>query len=297
MKFDLTEEIRNQIIFSMEDQEKTYVFDSIDLKLVSISEAEDCKDRFYSIPVWNSMSGFKLMGRFVSLLRNPLARESLRCVLFNGRGVFRNFKNVLKEYPEVERLWYTFKDREMNQIIIDWYNVLCESWGLEKLGQEPDENADVIHEDFNFREANLDQDADNIFMCSDDLMKEIENLYTGEPGIALAELWQSQRYSFDQESECTIVAETVDGDFAGCITTTFISEKTCHTGIITTIFVIPRYRGLGISAELLSQCLIVLKKKGIRWVLCSSHFIPKAVINILQNSGFKQLGTGFIVEL
>ena len=43
----------------------------------------------------------------------------------------------------------------MNQIIIDWYNVLCESWGLETLGQEPDENADVIYEDFIFRDANF----------------------------------------------------------------------------------------------------------------------------------------------
>ena len=60
MKFDLTDEVRNQIIFSMEDQGKSYVFDSVELKTVPLSEVETGSDRYYKIPEWDSMDRFHL---------------------------------------------------------------------------------------------------------------------------------------------------------------------------------------------------------------------------------------------
>ena len=153
MQFELTDEIRNLIVFAMEDQGNNYLFDSVEQKTVIKSTVEKVdEERFYTIPTWDSIKGFKLMERFISLLRNPLAREELRGVLFAGRGVFRNFKNVLHQYPEVEKLWYSFKEKEMKQIVSNWYNTLLDSWGLERLGEEPEET-DIVYDDVVFRIA------------------------------------------------------------------------------------------------------------------------------------------------
>jgi hypothetical protein len=145
MQFELTDEIRNLIVFAMEDQGNSYLFDSVDQKTVIESTIDFVdEDRYYKIPTWDSMKGFKLMERFISILRNPLAREELRGVLLSGKGVFRNFKNVLHQYPEVEKLWFSFKEKEMRLIVSNWYDTFLDSWGLEKLGFEPEENSDVV---------------------------------------------------------------------------------------------------------------------------------------------------------
>ena len=82
MQFELTDEIRNLIVFAMEDQGNGYLFDSVDKITVIESSIEDIEkiddERYYKIPTWDSIKGFKLMERFISLLRNPLAREELR---------------------------------------------------------------------------------------------------------------------------------------------------------------------------------------------------------------------------
>ena len=297
MRFDLNEEIRNQIIFSMEDQGNSYVFDSVELKAVPVSSATKEDDRYYKIPEWGSINGFKLMERFVGLLRNPLAREALREVLFSGKGVFRNFKKVLKEYPEVERLWYTFKEREMNRLILDWYNTLCDSWGLEKLEEEPEETEDLVHDDFIFRDGDSEHDSENIFICADTWLQEIERQYPGEPGVVLGELWQNQRYAYDAEAEKVLIAETVDGDFAGYISVAPFFENAPHTAVLTMLFVQPRYRGLGIGRELLTQCLSRLKNQQVHWATVANAIIPVSAAHILRDCGFTQIGTGFIANL
>lgn len=297
MEFDLTDEVRNQIIFSMEDQGKSYAFDSVEMKTVPLSEIEMNCDRYYRIPEWDSMNGFHLMERFVALLRNPLARESLRDVLFSGRSVFRNFKNVLREYPEVERLWYAFKENHMSQVIAEWYNVLCESWGLETLGNEPEENTDLIRDDFIFRETDGEQDFKNIFMSVDSMLHEAEQSYEGEPGLVAAELMQLQRNSSGECAELNLLAETVDGDYAGCITASSILESAPHTAVLSMIFVTPRYRGLGVGRELTLQCLEKLKDRGFHWVIAANLIIPGHAVSMLRNCGFEPMGTGFIAHL
>ena len=297
MKFELTDEVRNQIIFSMEDQGKSYVFDSVELKTVPFSEVEIDNDRYYKIPEWDSMDGFHLMERFVALLRNPLARESLRAVLFSGRGVFRNFKKVLREYPEVERLWYAFKENRMNRVIVEWYNVLCESWGLEALGSEPEENTDILRDDFIFREIDGEHDFENVFMSADSLLREVEKSYEGEVGLVIAEFLQRQRDYSEDCDEFNLIAETVDGDFAGCISASSVLESAPHTAVLSMIFVTPRYRGLGVGRELTLQCLEKLKLRGIHWVIVANIIVSGYAASMLRNCGFEQMGSGFIANL
>lgn len=297
MNFDLTEEIKNQIIFAMEDQGTSYVFDAVQLKTVPAKDFPADEDRYYSIPGWDSMSGFRLMERFVDLLRNPMARESLRGVLYSGRGVFKGFKLVLKEYPEVERLWHSFKDRSMNQTIVSWYNALLESWGLEHLEEEPDDDAELVHDDFVFRVPASETDEDAIFLCASLFVKELEDIHPGEPGRVISELWENQRYAFSEESEYVMLAETVDGDFAGCITVGFGSQSNAHTGVLTSLYVMPRYRGLGVGRVLVEKCQEELHEKDVQWILTGSSAIPAGAATMLSKCGFEPMGTGLILNL
>ncbi len=302
MNFGLTNEIRNQIIFSMEDQGNSYVFDAVSER--PVLESADVivdDDRYYRLPVWDSLQGFQLMERFVSALRNPMARESLRAVLSSGRGVFRNFKLVLKEYPEVERLWFSFKDREMKAVIDRWYAALCDQWGLESLGEEPEENDDLLHDDFVFHTVSDESDEELVFMSTDALAQELQSMHDYEPGKVLSGLWQELRCSCNESSDFTLIGETVEGDFAGCITVATMpdasSGDSTHTVILTALYVVPRYRGLGVGRELIEQCRMNLQKRGIKWIVAGATPLPPAGKAMLEACGFTSLGTGLIANL
>ena len=72
----------------------------------------------------------------------------MRDALSAGRGVFRNFKNALKQSRDLERSWYRFKEREMRRVVAEWYNQEREAAGLERLGPEPEETEDLTVSDF-----------------------------------------------------------------------------------------------------------------------------------------------------
>ena len=105
-----------------------------------------------SLPRWDSSDGFSLRENFVNELNSPFAQKELRKVMHSGRGVFKGFKNVLKDYPLVEKAWHRYKNLHMREYIGDWYNQLREIWGLEKLQQEPEDNEDLLNDDFQFFE-------------------------------------------------------------------------------------------------------------------------------------------------
>lgn len=306
MQFELTDEIRNFIVFAMEDQGNGYLFDSVDKITVIESSIEDIEkiddERYYKIPTWDSIKGFKLMERFISLLRNPLAREELRGVLLSGKGVFRNFKNVLHQYPEVEKLWFSFKEKEMKKIVSSWYNTLLDSWGLENLGAEPEEMSEAVYDDFVFRvayenEENQEKDSEILFSASESFVLEFENQHSVEIGITLAELWKSQFSSFEPETEYSIISETVEGDFAGTCISFSYANMASHTAVISALFVEPSFRGLGIGKELVNQCINGLKNRGIKWVIVPGVLISSFVVEMLLSCGFSQLGTGFVLSL
>ena len=166
MRFELSQEIMDQIIFGMEDQGADFCFDSAELQLIAETDAQAIaeeqgtdsekaesiyEERFLALPDWQSVDGFNLMEGFVVSLRNPMQRESLRQILQSGRGVFRQFKDALKEHKEIERLWFRFKQREMRKRVLDWYNDLRELWGLEPLSRDEEfETTDLLLSDFLF---------------------------------------------------------------------------------------------------------------------------------------------------
>ncbi|MFW6215162.1 MAG: UPF0158 family protein, partial [Alkalispirochaetaceae bacterium] len=153
--FDLTEEILSQIIFTMENQNRRFFVRLRDgLVLPAERLEEDAEGEGYEEPpVWTSSDGYRLMERFLVTVQHPLVREELRGILASGRGVFRQFKNTLQEWPEIQRRWFSFKRREMRSRIIAWYNALREREGLPRVAVEEatEETGELVLSDFSIR--------------------------------------------------------------------------------------------------------------------------------------------------
>jgi len=155
MRFDLDNILLDQILFYMENQEGDFFLDTHERHIIDILN-NDCMnklnfndhERFTSIPRWLPNDGYRLMEKFAATLKNPVVRHELAEALNRNRGVFRAFRNVLDHYPEVEKIWFSYKEKEMKKAILLWYNALREEWGLEPVGEEPEDTSSLVLEDF-----------------------------------------------------------------------------------------------------------------------------------------------------
>jgi len=160
MRFELDDIIIDDIIFHMENQDGDFLFDSqegcvIDLSFNEFDDEIDIKDeRYIDLPHWGSNDGYYLMEKYILSLKNPVVRQELSNALNRKKGVFRAFRDVIAQYPETEKLWFKYKDQEMKNEVIAWYNALREEWGLEPIGIEPEDNTSLVLEDFVFKETN-----------------------------------------------------------------------------------------------------------------------------------------------
>ncbi|HZK19732.1 MAG TPA: GNAT family N-acetyltransferase [Treponemataceae bacterium] len=298
MNFELSDEMCNQIIFAMEDQEKGFVFDSVNCLPVEKKTIQNFdSDRYHSLPVWGSAHGFRLMERFVSLLRNPLAREELRSVLFVGRGVFRNFKNVLKRYPEIERLWFSFKEKEMKNEIYKWYNLLREAQGLKKIGDVPEEIDEALPAYFSFCSVKTEKEQKKLEECIVRIEKELSGRFQGEVGNAIVAFWRTMRLMCLSQSDMTLYVESIGKDFAAAITAVPCPPNSTQTVMVTSFFVLPEFRGLGLGKELVKRSIDWLKKAGVRHIIMPSFAIPDSFIPALLRSGFTQNCGNFIADI
>jgi GNAT superfamily N-acetyltransferase len=285
MNFELSDELMDDILFSMEDQETEFCIDTqrgIVLNREDIAEgAEEAeKDRFIYIPDWDSSSGFRLMEHFAASLRNPLLREELGAALNQGRGVFRAFKDILSQYPEAEKLWFAYKEKEMKREIIRWYNALREEWGMSLIGLEPEDTRDLVLEDFRFREY-----RENDLHAAQSL-----HALCREESPLMETLWIFP-------AEYSLVAETGHGDFAGYIAA---AEK---AGIlhIYALEIRHEYRGLGLGETLLSRFLekfspAAEKTNGIERINIELPRIHEGFSRVLLRFGFKAQVVSYSLE-
>ncbi|MCL2478077.1 MAG: GNAT family N-acetyltransferase [Treponema sp.] len=270
MQFELTEALLDDILFSMEDQEGDFYIDCREGVVVNWDDysselGSDTEERFISLPDWDSSSGFRLMERFAAAFRNPLIRNELCVALNRGKGVFRAFKNVLSLRPEAEKLWFSFKEREMKREVIRWYNGLREEWGLKKIGFEPEETADLVLEDFRFREI---KDEDKPAAA------ELHRLCMGDtaPGLTTDNI----------ESSFSFVAETGHDEFAG-----YISALHNESGLyINALEVKPEYRGLGVGKALLNHLLEKVKAGGSFSIIMDLPAEAEGFSRVLVREGF-----------
>ncbi|MCL2243652.1 MAG: UPF0158 family protein [Treponema sp.] len=171
MRFELDKLLIDEILFFMENQDGDFRldtqkgqivdFNNIDFKHQLEDEPDEESDfenddRYISLPEWGSQDGYRMMEHFAAGLKSPVARHELSLALNNNKGVFRAFKNVIVQYPEIEKMWFKYKENEMKNEVIAWYNSLRETWGLEPVGSEPEDTSSLVLEDFVLREGESD---------------------------------------------------------------------------------------------------------------------------------------------
>ena len=297
MEFELTSELTSEIVFSMENQKERFLLDSSVPGLVKSCDVLDSDpDRFYSLPVWDSLCGFRLMENFVLSVKNAVIQEKLRAVLKSGHGVFRNFKNVLKEYPEMERLWFSFKEHEMNRVILDWYNSLREIWGLEQLDAEPEENEDLVFDDFCFRTAEK-EDLEIAQKCEMEVLNELKKNLEPELAKFLQALNAQNKKLSENEKQTSLVCETAFGDFAAFASFAPSFALSKNSVLLCSLFVLPRYRGLGLGKTLLQQCINAVKKQKKKFLFVPCATFPDFFAKTLPLMGFTKLAGIYFLDL
>lgn len=296
MTFTLTESLTDEILSALENQEETFLVDVAQNKLVQKTDGlKGDEDLFYELPEWDSAAGFKLREDFVSRLNSPLAHEALQEVLHSGRGVFRNFRNVIKEYPEVEKRWHIYKNNQMLSYINDWYNKLREVWGLEKLDYVPESDDSLIHDDFSFTAYNQ-QDKEELVLHLNAAFREGNENLSQELSQALYNSWLEQFELAQSKGQLGFICRSFSNDFAGCITLSQVTTKEDKVMVMTSLFVPKAFRGLGIGTELINMCLSELKKLGKTWLIMPKMTVPEYLEPLLLRTGFSKIDFGYAVN-
>lgn len=310
MTFELGDSLLDQILYAMENQDAVLYVDAQEGCVLPAADsgsvshgglAEVDEDRYYTLPRWTSGDGFDLLRDFTNNLHSPLAREDLRRAIQGGRGVFRRFKDVIRSYPEVERKFFVFKENRMKARVVEWYNRLRESWGMEQLAfSESDaleETEELVLNDFIFRAYDSGRDGDDTAHGSDVVAEEYARQFSLELGDAVAEMWRRLSSAQGCGEKFGFVCRSQSDEFTGCLLFSFCPPSAKTTVALTDFFVLQDYRGLGIGEELLSKCLPMLKGRGIQWILISNTIIPDSMEHLFERFGFRRLGSGYLADL
>ena len=307
--FELTEPRIAEILFAMENQNEEFalVANADSFRIVPLSQLDFADsssagsdmnpDDVYSLPKWFSSDGFNLLEEFTERLADSSTKSELKNVLANGRGVFKNFKIVLKSHPEIENRFRLFKERKMKKRISEWYKSLREGWGLDE--SEPLLlESDLILEDFSFGKYDFSTDGSCILRESEKISDELKEENCGEVGLLFADLWNEKQ---NQDIPCSegIVCRTLSDDFAGCIL--YRLDLRCPTVAresvtLTTCFVNKNYRGLGIARKLVSSCVSDLRKRGHSIFFMADALIPESFERILTDSGFEKIRSAYVAR-
>ncbi len=254
-KVILSPELLEQIIFGMENQAENFCLDVEKLTVIpkSQKEEEDPEElRYLSLPRWTPANGYSIMERFVLSLNNPLYRSRLRSILHSGKGVFRNFKDLLKEKPEIEKLWFHYKTRELRNYIQEWLDSFENYRNMMTLGEAKENLEELLLSDFLFLESpahhreevrRLDRDV------LDRMKKELPHEIRTSEGV----------YVPMKDDSDFIVAESPEKEMAGFIVYSIEGDS----AVITNLYTLPEYRGLRVAEELYSQTEALLLSKGI----------------------------------
>lgn len=298
MQFILTDGLKQDVVNALENQEKKFLVSAEKCILVEKTDSVSVDDDlYYELPEWTSESGFDLRKQFVNELHSPIVQEELQEVLHSGRGVFRNFKIVLKKYPEIEKKWHVYKNRYFSMFINDWYNELRELWGLEKLDQMPESDEELVYDDFSFSNYNSLADGKELPIYVNAIIKDDCQNYAEELSTAIYEMWNKQFSCAENTEQTGFICRSLSDDFAGCILVNPVSEKQNNVMVVSSFFVLEKFRGLGIGSELLSLCLSELQKLGKKWILIPNLITPEKLEPLLYRMGFEKIGSGFAAKL
>lgn len=253
--FELTSELTEQIIFAMENQKETFLLDPELPSIVSRETERSVKAKTYELPLWEPSDGYRLMEQFVLSLRNPVYREHLSSILHCGSGVFRKYKDALNQRPDIERMWFAFKEKEMRNRVFEWYNALRLEWGLDAYDVEFNGDYSPVLTDFSI----LEEDGSHLDQITSFDRDAFRELYSGYPEDYIADLFRRARDGFEPEISRESVfycAVSPEEEVVGYIwITTEILESGTILGTIRQIYVLPEYRGLGLASKLKETAL------------------------------------------
>ncbi len=295
MKFDLTKELIDQIIYGMEDQEQEYYIDLQRGEVVPEHEIEEPdEERYVLIPDWRPVDGYNLMERFLQQLRNPIYREQLRSILASGQRVFRRFKDTVKQRPEIERMWYHYKDREMHRRVYEWYNDLRETWGLDPVEPVYNETQDLVQVDFEVREVAAGEVPDILEL---DRASFSEMLPEASPQY-VHQLYVRRRAGIplpsDPESRL-MRAYTAGGDPAGFLWAVEYPET--RVALVAQLRVEPEYRGLGVARVLLERYIRAAHEAGLVDLELELSGAARGMGDALSRLGFEPVSETYALDI
>jgi len=284
MQFELSSALIDEIKFRMEDQHGDFLLDTHKGKTVKANKPDlndaAAVERYIALPKWGPENGFRLMERFTAGLRAVPVRDELTAVLDRGRGVFRAFKDALGRYPETKKLWHAYKENEMRREITAWYNVLRELWGLELIGEEPEDITGLTLEDFRFRKgtsADVVQVEELHKVCLDEYFDT-----PGEGGGAYGILADMGEWVFP--ADVSFIAETGGGDFAGYASAVVSGDTDLR---ICAVEVRGEYRGLGLGKSLVSHVLEYADARKINRVIVDLPAGQEYFSRVLSRESFR----------
>ncbi|MCK5673819.1 MAG: GNAT family N-acetyltransferase [Spirochaetales bacterium] len=257
--FQLTPEIIDMIIFGMENQSDEYYVDIKTGDVLSETQAEEEYEDEYidsfimPVPDWLPTDGFQLMESFVAALHNPAYKEDLRKILSIGKGAFRNFKNTVKKHESLTQQWYLHKEKVMRSRVIDWYNLNSEILKYNEIDENTDETENLILSDFIFN-TNSSKWKELINDKSEESIHES----LGEQDGDIAEYLICKNNSLlalPGNIDVSICAETLDGEFAGCIKGGIIKagDNESILAVANVIWVEKKFRGMGLARHLIDK--------------------------------------------
>jgi GNAT superfamily N-acetyltransferase len=289
--FKLDSRLINEVLYSMENQEKISYIDieTSEISYFDKDSTQELPDNLYPLPEWSPVEGFKVMDEFVSKLHNPIVKEELRLVLKSGHGVFRKFKNVLKENPEVQKLWFNFKKEAMKSLIFSWYNQIREYTGLESLneGYIEEEDEELINFDFDIKPGT--PQYSDFFLTSDRLG--FYEMYNQYPRDVREDLYDRKRDGLLTDSifdtDITFFALTPSGEVSGFTwAIEYVLGEKFRVLELLQIYVKPSYRGLGIGKLLLERVISIYKENGGQEFVLTCPQDQPWIVKHLENTGF-----------
>jgi hypothetical protein len=100
-----------------------------DALLEIIAIESDDGTTYLQIPQQSSRAGYDEMAAFIETLTDEGLQGRLDRAI-SGKGAFRNFKDVLIDFPNERKQWFQFQNKRLRQNVINW---------LKSEGIEPEE--------------------------------------------------------------------------------------------------------------------------------------------------------------
>jgi len=294
--FELTGELIEQIIFAMENQKEKFFLETSVPSIVSTNESENREGHYVPLPVWEPSDGYRLMEQFVLSLRNPVYSEHLSSILHCGSGVFRKFKDALNQRPDIERKWFTFKEKYMKNRVLDWYNALRLEWGLEVWSENFNGEYSPVLTDFSIGLST----SENLESVNEMDRAAFREMYESFPEDYVSDLFRRYRDGFEleiTEDSRIFIAESPDREVVAFIwITAEILEKGSILGRIRQIYVLPEFRDLGLGEKLKERALEDSLLKNCHFIeadipICSD-FVGRGLLQL----GFKKNSTMLVLN-